>query len=98
MIKDSWSKSTFKCGNCEKSDLKLDSKFNYTCDCCKSSISYLVIEKILEKVSELENDKYLRREIGVLDGTEFTIPKKAKCLIESDDGIGAFVIKVKPFK
>ena len=98
MIKDAWKNTTFKCGNCNSGELTLDSKLNYTCSHCKSSISYLVIEKILDKVSELENEKYLRREFGSLEGTKFVIPKKAICVVENDNQLGAFTVNVKIVK
>lgn len=97
MIVNSWKNTTPVCGFCNEI-MTLDmvkAGFVYKCPKCKNSISDKRYEQVLDKISALENDKFIAKEIGVLAGEKFNVGKGIKCCILDDDGKGKFTVEIK---
>lgn len=98
MIKNSWQNTTLKCDNCGQGTFVLNNSLNYECPICKNKINYTAFEKVLDKLSELESEKFINSEVGSLVGESFYLSKKIHCKVEEDNGNGSFVIKIKQIK
>lgn len=97
MIKNSWKNTKPICECCGK-ELSLEPSrtgLKYKCPDCPNEITVDEFEAILDKLSKLEDEMYLAREIGVLTGKEFIVGKGIKCLVLSDDGNGSFTVTIK---
>ena len=98
MIRNSWKNTVFKCDTCGEAEFSLDSSLKYVCPVCKNKFSYIVVEKILDKLSNLEAERYKNAEVGSLIGEKFVIDKNVLINVLEDDGQGGFVLGIKVLK
>lgn len=97
MIVNSWKNTTPICGFCNEI-MTLDvtrGGFIYKCPNCTNSISDKRYEQMLDKISALEEDMYMAKEIGFLTDKKFDVAKTIKCRILDDDGNGKISVEIK---
>ena len=97
MIVNSWKNTIPVCDFCGKvMTLEMaKSGFGYKCPNCSNLISDKRFEKILDKLSELEDEMYNAKEIGTLTDRTFTVGKGVKCKVLEDDGEGRFTVSIR---
>lgn len=97
MIVNSWKNTVPMCGFCNE-PMRLNitrSGFQYECDKCHNYISDRHFERMLDIISDMEDEMFLAKKIGVLTDKDFVVAKKIKCHIIEDKGNGEMSISIK---
>lgn len=93
VVKDMWKNTTLVCGlhhdHAPEMKLSVGKTYEYKCPECCNSVSILDFEKILDVLSETENEMFLNSEVGSLVGRTFKIAKRLQCKVvdESIDSV-----------
>lgn len=96
MIMNSWKNTTPICEFCDEvMELNMiRSGFQYKCPKCLNAISDKRYELMLDKISKLEDEMFLKKEIGTLEGRSFDVCRGIKCKIIKDDGKGTMSVTI----
>lgn len=99
MIVGSWKNTNPVCANHIEFKMQLIEKkstFYYQCPICNNLISTNDFEKILNKLSDFEDEQFINKEIGSLAGKSFTVGKGIKCeIIKDDEESGKRTVSIK---
>lgn len=97
MIVNSWKNTIPVCGFCNEIMMLniVRSGFQYECPKCKNLISDRHFESMLDKISDMEDEMFAAKKIGVLTDKQFVVSKAIKCQIIKDDGNGQMSVAIK---
>lgn len=98
LLKSSWKNTTPVCADCgEKFELTQFRKgFVYKCPKCGCQFDTLLFEKILDKIAQMDAERFEANELYSIQGEKFTISNKIKCEIaEEGELFNTWTVSIK---